>query len=127
IATTNADGPEQLDVKLGVTTSYAGLPTIAFERQCTESFKYSQPLAHWLDRHAADFDLVHIHAVFSHPCWAAARACRQRGVPYVVRPLGTLDPWSLGQKRFKKQVIWRFGVRAMLAGASAIHYTTEAE
>src|SRR5205085_10556057 len=54
---------------------------------------------------------------------AAAKACRKKGVPYVVRPLGTLDPWSLRQKRLKKRLFWHLGVKQMLGGAAAIHYT----
>jgi glycosyltransferase involved in cell wall biosynthesis len=116
-----------LDVKLGSPASYENVSAIFFERQWSEAYKYSRPLALWLDRHVADFDAVHIHAVFSHSCLAAARACRKRGVPFVVRPLGTLDPWSLRQKRWKKSLFWYLGVERMLKGASAIHYTTTEE
>jgi glycosyltransferase involved in cell wall biosynthesis len=45
-------------------------------------------------------------------------------VPYLVRPLGTLDPWSLGQKSVRKRLFWRLGVKQMLNGAAAIHYTS---
>src|SRR5205085_1067284 len=95
IATTDADGEGRLAVELGRHTLFKDVPAIFFSRQWSEAYKYSRPLAHWLDAHVGDFDVVHIHAVFSHACLAAAKACRKRGVPYVVRPLGTLDPWSL--------------------------------
>ena len=52
---------------------------------------------------------------------------RHKKVPYIVRPLGSLDPWSLGQKRFAKRILFRIGVNQMLDGARAIHYTTAAE
>jgi glycosyltransferase involved in cell wall biosynthesis len=48
-------------------------------------------------------------------------------VPYVVRPLGTLDPWSLRQKPMRKRLLWHMGVKQMLARASAIHYTATDE
>ncbi|MDT4953793.1 MAG: hypothetical protein QOJ02_1931 [Acidobacteriota bacterium] len=127
IATTDADGDKRLDVKLDTLISYKNTPAIFFSRQWSEAFKYSQPLSRWLAAHVADFDVVHIHAVFSHACLAAAKACRRKGVPYVVRPLGTLDPWSLKQKRLRKSLFWHLGVRQMLRGAAAIHYTTVAE
>src|SRR4051794_2864178 len=94
IATTDADGPSRLAVELGRTIDFQGVPTIFFARQWSERFSYSRPLARWLDRQVANFDAVHIHAVFSHACIAAARACRRHLVPYIVRPLGSLDPWS---------------------------------
>lgn len=127
IATTDADGEGRLAVELGRQGLYEDVPAIFFSRQWSEAYKYSQPLARWLNEHVCDFDVVHIHAVFSHACLAAAQACRQTKVPYVVRPLGTLDPWSLEQKPLRKKLFWQLGVRQMLVGAAAIHYTTAAE
>src|SRR5438477_2112901 len=109
VATTDADGPDRLPVQLGVPVDWQGVPAIVFRRQFSEAFKYSRPFAAWLGQHVGEFRVVHIHAVFSHSCLAAARACQRRGVPYVVRPLGSLDPWSLHQKPLRKQLLWRFG------------------
>src|SRR5690242_17904818 len=92
-----------------------------------ESFKYSRPLKTWLDESVKQFDLVHVHAVFNHASVAAASACRKSGVPYIVRPLGTLDPWSMKQKRFKKRIFWRFAGKGMLERSAAVHYTAAAE
>lgn len=127
IAATDADGPGRLPVPTGEVTQYRGVPAIFFPRQWSESFKYSRPLAAWLRARVADFDVVHVHAVFSHSSLAAASACRRTGVPYLVRPLGSLDPWSLAQKPLRKRLLWHLGVKQMLRGAAAIHYTTAAE
>jgi glycosyltransferase involved in cell wall biosynthesis len=127
IATTDADGDGSLHVELGREILYKGVPAIFFKCQWSEAYKYSRSLARWLDRHVREFDAVHIHAVFSHACLAAARACRRRGVPYIVRPLGSIDPWSLKQKLFRKRLFWHLGVKRMLHGAAAIHYTAQAE
>jgi glycosyltransferase involved in cell wall biosynthesis len=113
--------------KRGAVTRYKNLPAIFFPVQLGTSFKYSRPFALWLDEHVADYDVVHIHAIFNHSCIAAARACTKKSVPYIVRPLGTLDPWSMGQKSFKKKLFWKAGVKTMLTGAAAIHYTTKGE
>jgi glycosyltransferase involved in cell wall biosynthesis len=127
IATTDADGPTRLAVPHAIAVDWAGVPIVFFARQWSEAFKCSMPLARWLMKHVAEFDLVHVHAVFSHACLAASGACRRHHVPYVVRPLGTLDPWSLQQKRFRKRVLWKLGGQRMLEGAAAIHYTTASE
>src|SRR4029079_11017995 len=66
IATTDADGPGRLPASLGDVTTYEGLDTVFFPRQISESFKWSSPLARWVRHHATAFDLVHVHAVFSH-------------------------------------------------------------
>lgn len=123
IATTDADGTGRLAVDLGRPTLYSDVPAIFFPRQWSEAYKYSRPLARWLNAHVAEFEVVHIHAVFSHACLAAAKACRKKGVPYIVRPLGTLDPWSMKQKSTKKKLLWHLSVKRMLNGAGAIHYT----
>jgi len=127
IATTDADGEGRLPLATGRVIEHQGVPTIVFPRQWSEALKYSGPLARWLEAHVAAFDVVEIHAVFSHACLAAARACRRQAVPYVVRPLGTLDPWSLRQKPLRKRLLWQAGARRMLRGAAAVHYTTAAE
>ncbi len=127
IVTTNADGNEELPVALGEKITYQDISTIFFARQWSEALKYSRPLARWLGRNVINFDLVHIHAVFSHACVAAAAACRKHRVPYLVRPLGTLDPWSLKQKSTRKRFFWHLGVKQMLRGAGAIHYTSAEE
>jgi glycosyltransferase involved in cell wall biosynthesis len=127
IASTDADGPAHLDVPLERETIHQGLPCIFFPRQASESFKWSTPLASWLSRRAGDFDLVHVHAVFSHAVLAAGRACRKHDVPYVVRPLGTLDPWSVGRHAYRKRVLLALGLHQVLCQASLIHYTTNEE
>ena len=110
-----------------VEQSVKDVPTIFFPAQMGGSFKYSRPFSNWLADNVARFDVVHIHAVFNHACIAAASACRKSNVPYIVRPLGTLDPWSMKQKSFRKKVFWQAGIKKMLSEAAAIHYTTDAE
>lgn len=127
IAATDADGPGRLNVPLGQVTTYQGVPSIFFERTSSESFKWSRDLARWLDETCGRFDVVDIHAVFSHSSLVAGRACRQAGVPYLVRPHGSLDPWSLTRKRLQKRVLFWLGARRLLTGAAGVQYTTAEE
>jgi glycosyltransferase involved in cell wall biosynthesis len=106
---------------------YKGVPARFFPVQAGASFKYSRSLGTWLAKRVADFDVVHIHAVFNHASVAAARACRKAGVPYVVRPLGTLDPWSMKQKPLRKRLFWLLAGKKMLQQSAAVHYTAVAE
>lgn len=126
LVTTNAGLSAAEISAVGEASNYKGVETIFFPSKL-ESFKYSRPLSAWLSAHVRAFDLVHIHAVFNHACMAAARACRKFGVPYVVRPLGTLDPWSMKQKTFRKRLFWILAGKEMLQGAAAVHYTTQTE
>lgn len=127
LCATDADGNGQLDVELDKPTLYRGVRAHFFRRDRSEAFKFSRSMAHWLDGNIAGYDIVHIHAVFSHATQAAARACRRHRVPYIVRPLGTLEPWSMQQKRPRKLIAWHFFFRRVLHEASAVHYTTEQE
>ena len=127
VATTDADGTGRLDVPLERSGFYDGISVVFFRRQFSESYKWSGGLSAWLNIHAAEFDVAHIHAVFSHSSLAAGRACRRAGVPYIVRPLGTLDPWSVNRKRFRKRALLRLGADRLLRSAAAIHYTSADE
>jgi glycosyltransferase involved in cell wall biosynthesis len=111
----------------GQESHYKGVPAKFFPSQLGESFKYSRPLAAWLNSHIHEFGVAHIHAVFNHSSIAAAHVCRKAAVPYVVRPLGTLEPWSMTQKSMRKRVFWQVAGKAMLRSAAAVHYTTDAE
>jgi glycosyltransferase involved in cell wall biosynthesis len=106
---------------------YKGVPAMFFPPQLGASFKYSRPLASWLSSNINNFDLAHIHAVFNHSSISASQACRKAGVPYIIRPLGTLDPWSMTQKSLRKRLFWQVSGKTMLHRAAAEHYTSEPE
>lgn len=126
LITTNA-GLRDVETSAGKLSDYKGVPAMFFPSQLGESFKYSRPLASWLCSHIHEYGLAHIHAVFNHSSVAAAHVSRKAGVPYVVRPLGSLDPWSMTQKSLRKRVFWQVSGKGMLRRAAAVHYTTEAE
>jgi len=127
LCTTDADGNGHLAVELDKPSLYHGVRTHFFRRDRSEAFKFSRSLRRWLDENVARYDIVHIHAVFSHATHAAARACQRHQIPYIVRPLGTLEPWSMQQKRSRKILAWHLLFRRELREAAAIHYTTEQE
>lgn len=128
VATTDADGPrEHLAVPLGRPVRDGGVTYWFFARTTPGEWKLSVGLFRWLLAHAAEFDVVHVHAIFSFATLAACRTAKHAGVPYVLRPLGTLDPWSLQQKRWKKRIYYRLLERQHLTAAAAIHATSDSE
>ena len=132
IATTTDDGEGVLDVPVEQLTEREGVPVRYFDRwspplRAVREFAYSRPLADWLARFIRDYDLLHVHAIFSYPSTRAMATARRYGVPYLNRPLGQLCEWSLRQRSFKKRAYLRLVERANLDGAAAIHYTTEQE
>ena len=127
VATTDADGPSRLDVPLDEPVIDRGVVYHYFPRTLNGEFKFSWPLTRWLYEHVGGYDVVHVSYLFSYSTIPACRAARRAGVPYVVRPLGTLDAWSLRQKRWKKAPYYWMIERSHLASATAIHATSAAE
>lgn len=72
-------------------------------------------------------DMVHIHMLWEHPTYAAAAACRKMKKPYIIRPCGMLDRWSLSQRAWKKKVYLTLFLGTILDHAAAVHYTSEGE
>ena len=127
IATTDDDGSERLSVPPGYPVLFEGVTTHFFSRQA-HFYTFSLPLAAWLWTHIAAYDLVHIHALFSFAALPAALGAQRRNVPYIVRPLGTLNHYGREQRRPQlKRVSYRFIEHPILEHAAAIHYTSEQE
>ena len=84
-------------------------------------------MARWLKENVENFDLVHIHAIFSHSSVAAYKACKEKDIPYIVRPLGTLDPSTIRRKALRKRLFQIAWGRDMLSCAAKIHYSTNRE
>jgi glycosyltransferase involved in cell wall biosynthesis len=127
VATTDDNGPGRLSVPLGRPQQEDGATFWYFPRQ-TRFYTFSWPLTGWLARHVREFDLVHIHALFSYASLPAALLARRAGVPYIVRPLGTLNRWGIANRRpWLKRLSFRLMESRILAGAAGIHYTSEQE
>jgi glycosyltransferase involved in cell wall biosynthesis len=66
-------------------------------------------------------DWLHLHGVWERILHKAAGIARRLDIPYCFRPSGMLNPWSLGQKRRKKQLALALAVRRVLNRAAFIH------
>ena len=67
-------------------TERRGYKIVSFRRNF-EAYKVSFGLTRWLRDNVKQFDLVHVHALFSFSSTMAARIACRNNVPYVVRPL----------------------------------------
>jgi glycosyltransferase involved in cell wall biosynthesis len=128
VVTTDDNGPEQrLPVPLGRPVRENHVTYWYFRRQM-RFYTVSWPLSHWLGKHVADYDVVHIHALFSFAVASAAYWARHYRVPYVVRPLGTLNRWGMENRRpWLKQATLRLIDGRVLSNAAAVHFTSEEE
>lgn len=129
VATTDDDGPGKrlAEVILEEPLTRQGYRVFYFAKQ-TEFYKSSWCLWRWLRDHAVDYQVIHIHAVFSFATLAAALAAWLAGVPYVVRPLGVLNGWGMrNRRRWLKLLSFRLLDKLALDHAAMIHYTSEQE
>ncbi|MCU0551070.1 MAG: hormogonium polysaccharide biosynthesis glycosyltransferase HpsP [Leptolyngbya sp. Prado105] len=130
ILTTNSNGDvgqPPLDVPLGVPISQNGYEIYYFQCSPFRRYKFSIDLLQWLHKNAKSYDLAHIHALFSPVSSCSAAIARSQKLPYILRPLGTLDPADLQKKRQLKLLYAAALERPNLAGAAAIHFTSDQE
>lgn len=128
VFTTSVDGPRDSDVVHGVPVAKDGVKVWYFRSQYLRRLYWSPPLGAALDAQVATFDVAHTHAIFLWPLWAAARAARRAGVPYVVSPRGMLEKGLVRRKsRFLKTAWIRTVERRNLECAAAIHVTSPRE
>ena len=133
ILTTNDHGPGlHPDLVTGHWQWHQGVPVLAFPRwsppvAALREFAFSPALSLWLARHLKQYELLHIHALFSYPSTSAMAQARWAGVPYILRSIGQLSPWSLAQSRGRKRLLLRLIERRNLEQAAALHFTTAAE
>ncbi|OMI12928.1 hypothetical protein BSN85_08790 [Bradyrhizobium brasilense] len=76
----------------------------------------------------APADIFHVHNLWT----CAERAMvniRRRGIgtPYVFSPRGSMSPWALAHRRWKKQLSWPFWEKTLVAKAACLHALSEAE
>jgi glycosyltransferase involved in cell wall biosynthesis len=125
IATTDADGAgRRLDSSL---VRSCPVPVHLYRRDFSERWKYSRALSRALSRDAGNYDILHVHALWTFATAAACAAARRHGTPVIVRPCGMLSPYTWSRSAWKKQVYWWAVERRNLASARAIHVTSTAE
>jgi glycosyltransferase involved in cell wall biosynthesis len=130
ILTTNSNGDvgqPPLDVPLKKPILENGYQVIYFPCSPFRRYKFSLGLLNWLAKEAEHYDIAHIHALFSPVSTAAATVCRRKKLPYLLRPLGTLDPADLLKKRHLKKIYAVLLEKPNLAGAAGVHFTSEQE
>jgi glycosyltransferase involved in cell wall biosynthesis len=128
VASTDDDGAGRRNGKL------CGQPLLEngalhwYFAKAMDFYKPSPAFALWIARHVARYDLVHIHALFSFTSSTAAWAARRADVPYIVRPLGTLNDYGMKRRRpWLKSLSMRAIEGPVLRHAVAVHFTSEEE
>jgi glycosyltransferase involved in cell wall biosynthesis len=132
IATTNDNGLDLLDVPLKQRIKYKEVPVYFFSRFSPSvipirEFAFSSDLTQWLWQNIREYDLLHIHAIFSYPSTVAMAISRIKAIPYITTPHGLLLQWALQQNTQKKQIYFKLIEQTNLYHSKAIHFTSNKE
>lgn len=74
-----------------------------------------------------DFDIVHIHGLWEWMLHVFVRLCRKRIWPIIWSPHGSITPWAMNFKRWKKIPVWYLWQKRDLDWASKFHVTAQCE
>ena len=127
IYTTNQDGPGELAVPRGRPLIQDGVEIRYYPIQPPRFWGTSWPMARALAGGIREADLVHIHSLYLFHDLIAGHYCRSYGVPYLVRPHGTLDPYLYRRHRWRKYVMEAAFENRNIRRAAALHFTSEEE
>jgi glycosyltransferase involved in cell wall biosynthesis len=104
-----------------------GVELRMFAEQQPRVVATSWPLYRALSERIARVDIVHLHSLYLFHVWAAARIARRVGVPYLLRPHGTLDPFLWKRHRLRKRIMELAFQDRAIRGAAALHFTAQEE
>src|SRR4051794_31236325 len=99
LLTTNGDAADPPLPADGRAVAIQGFDARCFPVVAATHWGYSPDLHRALPAIVDSADVVHIHSLYLFHTLTASAACRQRGVPYVIRPHGTLDPFLRRRSR----------------------------
>jgi len=101
--------------------------TVRLVGPCRKPLGRHPDLASATGEAVATADVVHIHALWEEVQHLSARAARDSQKPYLIRPCGMLDPWSLRQSWLKKRLYLYWRLQRHLNSAATIHFTSDVE
>jgi glycosyltransferase involved in cell wall biosynthesis len=133
ILTTNDDGPGILhDLPVNQWFTYHDVPVYVLSRwsppiRALREFAIAPALLKFLRNNLVNYDLLHVHSIFSFVPTFAMVLARRRRIPYLVRTIGQLQHWSLTQSALRKRMMLALVERSNLVGASCLHFTSELE
>lgn len=126
--TTTAGSDGRLDVPLHQPIVRDGVAYV-FHHVMAVGGRYGLAPSLWktLRRTIATYDIVHIHWLYDFSSLAAARAAIAAGVPFVVQPSGSLDPYLRRKNQLVKRLYLATVGRPLLTRAAAVVFASEQE
>jgi len=128
VFTTNIDGPGITATPIGTPVDLDGIQIRYFPCPLVRRLYWAPELGRALRHEIGKLDIVHLHSVFLWPTWAAARAARNAGVPYVLSPRGMLVKDLIARRSPLVKSVWIHLIeRSNVERAAALHLTSQLE
>lgn len=74
-----------------------------------------------------DYDIVHIHGMWEYMLHQFSKLCRHKGWPYIWSPHGSVAPWAMKFRRWKKMPVWWLWQKKDIERAVMLHVTAPCE
>src|SRR5215472_4904468 len=128
VFTTNIDGSGITSTPIGTPVDLDGVQIQYFPCPLVRRLYWAPALSRALHHSIGELDVVHLHSVFLWPTWAAARAARDAGVPYVLSPRGMLVKDLIARRSQLAKSAWIHLIeRSNVEKAAALHLTSQLE
>jgi glycosyltransferase involved in cell wall biosynthesis len=127
IATTNIDGPFDLDVPIGVPVEHRGCAVTYFQVRRPRTPATAPRLVPWLRANLRRFDVMHVHGLYLFPTLVSAFTARHAHVPYIHQPHGALTAYHRAHHPGRKTVYEALFERRNLRCAAAVRYDSQCE
>jgi glycosyltransferase involved in cell wall biosynthesis len=128
VFTTNIDGPGISPTPIGTPVDLDGIQIRYFSCPLVRRLYWAPALGRAVHHSIGELDVVHLHSAFLWPTWAAARAARKAGVPYVLSPRGMLVKDLIARRSRLAKSTWIHLIeRSNVEKAAALHLTSQLE
>jgi len=120
VYTTNAYGKNRLEMPSDRAVVVNGVPVWYFPLQFKNRFYFSTDFFRAIIHNAKQFDVIITETVWGYlqiPIW---RVHSESGTPYIIPLHGQLLPWSISQKKIKKQLFLSLYGKRFINGAAAL-------
>ncbi len=127
VASTDDHGAFHIAAPLERFISWDPLRFIFFPRR-RRFYTMAPSFASWFEKSVRDYDVIHVHALFSHLSTMAARIASGSGVPYIVQPHGSLGHWGFRHRRpWLKKMSLRWVESSIVKNAAYLYMQSEQE
>lgn len=104
-----------------------GLLARLYKPKWPVQWRRSPDFASALEKECQNFDIFHIHEIWSYPQYLAAKLAMEKEIPYILAPRASLEPWRMRYKGFKKYLYFNLIGSSLMRNASCLHAVSDGE